>query len=79
MCDRIWEKGPLRAVPRIFILKHETIAAMNLNFGMNILPSSWYIRKEFRAPPISGMDGAHGRVDRVRKLLFYALLLTLDL
>ena len=47
---------------------------MNLNFGMNILPSSCYTRKEFRAPPICGMGGARSCVDRIWKLLFYASL-----
>ena len=54
--------------------KAYTIAAMNLNFGMNILPSSCYTRKEFRVPPTSGLGGAITRVDRVRKSPFYASL-----
>ena len=49
-------------------------SSYELNFGMNILPSSCYTSKEFRAPPISGMDGARGRVDCVQKLPFYASL-----
>ena len=47
---------------------------MNLNFGMNILQLSCYTRKEFRAPPISGVGGASERVDHIRKSPFYASL-----
>ena len=48
--------------------------AMNLNFGMKVLPSSCYTRKEFLAPPTSGLGRAITRVDHVRKSLFYASL-----
>ena len=37
-----------------------------------ILSSSYYIRCKSRAPPTSGIGGASGRVDRVRKSPFYA-------
>ena len=47
---------------------------MNFNFGMNILPSSCYTRKEFRATPKSGMGGASAHVNRVQKSPFYASL-----
>ena len=47
---------------------------MDLNFGMIILPSSYYTRKEFRAPPIYCVGGASAHVDRVRKSPFYASL-----
>ena len=47
---------------------------MDLNFGIIILPSSYYTHKEFRAPPISCVGGASERVDRVRKSPFYASL-----
>ena len=30
---------------------------MNLNFGMNILPSSCYTCDKFQAPPTSGLGG----------------------
>ena len=55
----------------LIIINCRTIAAMNLNFGMNILPLSCYTRKEFQAPPISGVNGASELVDRIRKLPFY--------
>ena len=48
--------------------------AMNSNFGMSILPSSCYTRKEFQALPTSGMGGASTHVDHIRKLPFYASL-----
>ena len=36
---------------------------MDLNFGMIIFLSSYYTRKEFRAPPISGVAGqAHASI-----------------
>ena len=47
---------------------------MAIKIAMNTLTLSYYTRKEFRAPPISGMDGASARVDRVRKSPFYAVL-----
>ena len=74
------EKGTTSCYSRNFIIFFfnayisGTIAATNLNFGMNILPSSCYTRKEFRAPPISSMGGAQSCVDRIRKLPFYASL-----
>ena len=61
---------------------------MNFKPGMNILTSSCYTRCKSRAPPTSGVGGASGRVDLVRKSPFYASplgtgglmqLLTLDL
>ena len=48
---------------------YEKIAATDLNFGMINLSSSCYTRKEFRAPPISGMGGASTCVDCVQKSL----------
>ena len=45
---------------------------MNLSFGMNILPSSCYTCKEFRAPPTSGMGRVSTRVNHVRKSQSYA-------
>jgi len=53
----------------------ESIAATDFNFGVKILTSSCYTRKEFRATPTSGLAGASAQVDGVRKSPFYASLL----
>ena len=61
-------KGTTLCYSRIFILNAyipETIAAMHLNFGKDILPSSCYNHKEFWATRISDMGGARSHVDRV--------------
>jgi len=50
----------------------ESIAATDFNFGVMILKSSCYTRKEFCTTPTSGLGRASTRVDRVRKLPFYA-------
>ena len=50
------------------------IAAMNLNFGMIILPSSCYTHNEFRALPISGVGGASARIDDIQISPFYVSL-----
>ena len=35
---------------------------MDLKFGMIILPSSYYTRKEYRAPPTSGVGGVSASI-----------------
>ena len=52
----------------------ESIAATDLNFGTIILSSSYYTRKKFQAPLISGVGEARAHIDRIRKLPFYASL-----
>ena len=47
------------------VYNSKTIAAMDLNFGKIILSSSYYIRKEFRAPLISSVGGASVCVDHI--------------
>ena len=54
-----------------------TMAAMDLKFGMIILPSSCYTCRELRAPPISGVGGVSEHINRIRKSLFYAVYATL--
>ena len=64
ICDRIWQKGQFRAFSEFSFLKvynSETRAAIDLNFGMIILPTSCYTRKEFRALPISGVIAFENR------------------
>ena len=78
ICGRIWEKGPYSvfsefAYSNAYIIS-ETIAAMNLKLGMNILPSSCYTNYALRVLPTSGVGGANAHVDRIQKSSFYASL-----
>ena len=54
------------------VYNSETIAAMDLKFGVIILPSSCYTCKQFRASPTSGMGVVSLRVEHVQKSPFYA-------
>ena len=47
---------------------------MTIKITMNTLTLSCCTHKEFRAPPTSCMGWASAHINRVRKLLFYAVL-----
>ena len=51
-----------------------TVAATDLGLDMNILTSSCYTCKEFRATHITGVGRANTHIDRVQKLPFCASL-----
>ena len=68
--DQIWEKGALCAFPEFLFQNANicgTIAAMNFNPGMNILPSSYYTRQSARRGQISYSRGSKSHT---RKLIY---------
>ena len=70
ICERIWEKGPLRAEAEfLFLIAHnfKAIIAIDLKPGIAILQSLHYTRCKFRAPPTSGLGVAIASVTRGRK------------
>ena len=80
ICDRIWEKGPLRAGAEFLFLianNFKAVIATGLKLGIAILQSLLYTRWKFRVPPTSGMGVAIADVARGRKSA--VLCLTLEL
>ena len=70
ICERIWEKGPLRAeVKFLFLIAHnfKAVIATDLKPGIAILQSLHYTRRKFRAPPTSGLGVAIASIARGRK------------
>ena len=70
ICDRIWEKGPLRANSEIAFLtlyNSGSTVATHLNFGTIILLSFCNTRKKSWAPPTSCLGVATARITRCQK------------
>jgi len=70
ICERIWEKGPLRAEAEfLFLIAHnfKAVIATDLKPGITILQSLHYTRCKFRAPPTSGLGMAIASITRSRK------------